>query len=210
MTDLRIATLNDARSRRSAEKRAAVEDAIMQLRETRQAVTFVSVAREAKVSRQYLYNNFADEIGEERVETRAETEVIDGKKVPLRTPEEYRHIEAALRNKIERLETELRDARAEKAKADRTAERERGKAQDAHGPAPAEAIDERLEAERDEQRPNARARHRDARGLRWLASRSYPTRVWSVSTCVIQYRSKCCLRYEGDAPSLCGLGTSRI
>ena len=97
MTDLRIATLNDARSRRSAEKRAAVEDAIMQLRETRQAVTYVSVAREAKVSRQYLYNNFADEIGEERVETRAETEVIDGKKVPLRTPEEYRHIEAAFR-----------------------------------------------------------------------------------------------------------------
>ncbi len=111
---------NDARSRRSAEKRAAVEDAIMRLRDTRQAVTFVSVAREAKVSRQYLYNNFADEIGEERVETRAETEVIDGKKVPLRTPEEYRHIEAALRNKIERLETEVRDARAERAKADRT------------------------------------------------------------------------------------------
>jgi AcrR family transcriptional regulator len=108
--DLRIATLNDARTRRSAEKRAAVEDAIKRLRDTRQAVTFVSVAREAKVSRQYLYNNFADEIGEERVETRAETEVIDGKKVPLRTPEEYRHIEAALRNKIERLETELRKA----------------------------------------------------------------------------------------------------
>lgn len=127
--DMRIATLNDARSRRSAEKRAAVEDAIMRLRDTRQAVTFVSVAREAKVSRQYLYNNFADEIGEERVETRAETEVIDGKKVLLRTPEEYRHIEAALRNKIERLETELRDARTEKAKADRTAERERGKAE---------------------------------------------------------------------------------
>jgi len=127
--DLRIATLNDARSRRSAEKRAAVEDAIKRLRDTRQAVTFVSVAREAKVSRQYLYNNFADEIGEERVETRAETEVIDGKKVPLRTPEEYRHIEAALRNKIERLETELREARAGKAKADRTAERERGKAE---------------------------------------------------------------------------------
>jgi hypothetical protein len=68
--DMRIATLNDARSRRSAEKRAAVEDAIMRLRDTRQAVTFVSVAREAKVSRQYLYNNFADEIGEERVESR--------------------------------------------------------------------------------------------------------------------------------------------
>jgi len=127
--DRRIATLNDVRSRRSADKRAAVEDAILRLRDSKQAVTFVAVAREAKVSRQYLYNNFADDIGEERVETRAKTEIIDGKKVPLRTPEEYRHIEAALRNKIERLETELRDARAEKAKAERTAERERGKAE---------------------------------------------------------------------------------
>jgi AcrR family transcriptional regulator len=127
--DRRIATLDDARSRRSAEKRAAVEDAIMRLRDSKQAVTFVAVAREAKVSRQYLYNNFADEIGEERVETRAGIEVIDGKKIPLRTPEEYRHIEAALRNKIERLEAELKEARAEKAKSDRTAERERGKAE---------------------------------------------------------------------------------
>ncbi len=102
---------------------------MMRLRDSRQAVTFVSVAREAKVSRQYLYNNFADEIGEERTETRAEISVIDGMKVPLRTPEEYRHIEAALRNKIGRLETELRDARAEKAKAGRNAERDRGKAE---------------------------------------------------------------------------------
>ena len=49
--DRRIATLDDARSRRSAEKRTAVEDAVMRLRDSRQAVTFVSVAREAKVSR---------------------------------------------------------------------------------------------------------------------------------------------------------------
>ncbi len=128
-TDRRLATLNDARARRSAEKRVAVEDAIGRLRDSKQVVTFVSVAREAGVSRQYLYNNFADEIGEERQETRAETEIIDGKKVPLRTPEEYRHIEAALRNKIERLETQLREARTEKDKAERTAERERGKAE---------------------------------------------------------------------------------
>ena len=33
-TDLRIATLNDARSRRSAEKRAAVEDAVLRLRDS--------------------------------------------------------------------------------------------------------------------------------------------------------------------------------
>ena len=44
--DRRIATLDDARSRRSAEKRTAVEDAVMRLRDSRQAVTFVSVARE--------------------------------------------------------------------------------------------------------------------------------------------------------------------
>lgn len=130
--DRRIATLDDARGRRSAEKRAAVEDAVARLRGSKQAVTFVSVAREARVSRQYLYNNFADEIGEERAETRADTSMIDGMKVPLRTPEEHRHIEAALRNKIERLETELRDARAAKAKADRAAERERGKAEHWH------------------------------------------------------------------------------
>ncbi len=125
----RIATLDEARQRRSADKRAAVENAMLRLRDSRQAVTFVSVAREAKVSRQYLYNNFADAIGEGRAETRTETTIIDGMKVPLRTPEEHRHIEAALRNKVDRLETGLKEARAERLKAERTAERERGKAE---------------------------------------------------------------------------------
>lgn len=128
-SDLRLATLNEARQRRSSEKRAAVEDAMKRLHDSRVAVTFVSVAREAKVSRQYLYNNFADEIGVERTETRAETTLIDGKRVPLRTPEEYRHIEAALRNKIDRLEAELKNARTETAKSRKIAERERGKSE---------------------------------------------------------------------------------
>lgn len=127
--DLRLATLNEVRQRRSSEKRAAVEDAMKRLNDSKVAVTFVSVAREAKVSRQYLYNNFADEIGVERTETRAETTLIDGKRVPLRTPEEYRHIEAALRNKIDRLEAELKDARTEAAKSRKVAERERGKSE---------------------------------------------------------------------------------
>lgn len=127
--DLRLATLNEARQRRSSEKRAAVQDAMKRLNDSKVAVTFVSVAREAKVSRQYLYNNFADEIGVERSETRAETTLIDGKRVPLRTPEEYRHIEAALRNKIDRLEAELKDARTEVAKSRKVAERERGKSE---------------------------------------------------------------------------------
>lgn len=128
-SDLRLATLNEARKRRSSEKRTAVEDAMKRLQDSKVAVTFVSVAREAKVSRQYLYNNFADEIGVERSETRAETTLIDGKRVPLRTPEEYRHIEAALRNKIDRLEAELKNARTETAKSRKIAERERGKSE---------------------------------------------------------------------------------
>lgn len=127
--DKRAATLADARSRRSADKRVAVEDAIGRLRNSRQAITFVSVAKEAGVSRQYLYNNFADEIGEERKDTRAEATVVDGVTVPSRTPEEYRHIESALRNKITRLEEQLREARAAEKKATQTAERERGKAE---------------------------------------------------------------------------------
>lgn len=127
--DRRLGTLAEARRQRSLEKRTAVEDAVKRLHERKVAVTFVSVAREAKVSRQYLYNNFADEIGVERAESRAETTLIDGKRVPLRTPEEYRHIEAALRNKIERLEAELKNARAEAAKCRTVAERERGKSE---------------------------------------------------------------------------------
>lgn len=125
----RAETLEAARTRRSAAKRVAVEDAIKQLLDSRQAITFVSVARAARVSRQYLYNNFSDEIGRERTETRAETAFIDGVKVPLRTPEEYRHIEAALRNKISRLEEELKETRAVALKARQTTERERGKAE---------------------------------------------------------------------------------
>lgn len=127
--DKRVAALADTRSRRSADKRLAVEDAIGRLRESRQAITFVSVAREARVSRQYLYNNFASEIGEERAETRAETSVINGVTVPSRTPEEYRHIEAALRNKVSRLEEQLKEVRTAERRATHSAERERGKAE---------------------------------------------------------------------------------
>lgn len=129
VNDHRAATLAEARDRRSATKRTAVEDAIRELRDRNQAVTFVSVAREAKVSRQYLYNNFAVEIGDERAETRAATAIVDGVKVPLRTPEEYRHVEAALRNKVTRLDQQLKEARKGEAKAIKTAERERGKAE---------------------------------------------------------------------------------
>ncbi|WBY18027.1 DUF6262 family protein (plasmid) [Erythrobacteraceae bacterium WH01K] len=125
----RIAKLAEAREKRSEEKRALVEDAILRLSETKQPITFVSVAREANVSRQYLYNNFAQEIGRVRDQTRTNTGLVEGQKVPARTSDEYRHIEAALRNKIERLEHEIKKTRLEKSTADRQAEKERGKAE---------------------------------------------------------------------------------
>lgn len=125
----RIAKLAEAREKRSEEKRALVEDAILRLSETKQPITFVSVAREANVSRQYLYNNFPEEIGRARDQTRTNTELVDGQKVPARTNDEYRHIEAALRNKIDRLEIEAKDLRAAKLAAERQAEKERGKAE---------------------------------------------------------------------------------
>jgi len=89
----RTDALNAARETRSREKRQAVEGAIRQLREARQAVTFVAVARLAKVSRQYLYNNFSDEISDQRSTSRAAVEIVEGVAVPSRTPEEYRHVE---------------------------------------------------------------------------------------------------------------------
>ncbi|HYG85822.1 MAG TPA: hypothetical protein VD978_06155 [Azospirillum sp.] len=122
-------TLNAARETRSREKRQAVEEAIRQLSEARQAVTFVAIARLAKVSRQYLYNNFTDEITGQRSASRAAAEIVEGVTVPSRTPDEYRHVEAALRNKLSRLENELTALRKRLRKAEDVAERERGKAE---------------------------------------------------------------------------------
>lgn len=125
----RTDALNAARETRSREKRQAVEGAIRQLREARQAVTFVAVARLAKVSRQYLYNNFSDEISDQRSTSRAAVEIVEGVAVPSRTPEEYRHVEAALRNKLTRLEGEVTALRKRLREAEDMAERERGKAE---------------------------------------------------------------------------------
>lgn len=125
----RTDALNAAREARSRAKRQAVEGAIRQIREARQTVTFVAVARLAKVSRQYLYNNFSDEISEQRSTSRAAVEIVEGVAVPSRTPEECRHVEAALRNKLTRLEGEVTALRKRLREAEDVAERERGKAE---------------------------------------------------------------------------------
>jgi len=118
-----------AREQRSLEKRRSVQDAIETLRSRNEVITFKTVAALAGVSRQFLYDNFKDELSELRNDDRDQKHKIDGKVVPARTPEEWKHVEALLRNKIERLKKELGDVRRENARLKTEAENERGKAE---------------------------------------------------------------------------------
>lgn len=83
----------------------------------------------AGVSRQYLYNNFKNAITEIRQEDRKASVNIDGKTVPLRTTEEYQHVEALLRKKIESMKKELGSVRSENGRLKQALEKERGKAE---------------------------------------------------------------------------------
>lgn len=121
--------LRVAREKRSLDKRRAVESAISAFRERNETITFKALAKTAGVSRQFLYDNFKNDISELRTQDRSITDTIEGKKVPARTPEEWKHIEALLRNKIDRLKTELGDVRRENARLRIENEKERGKAE---------------------------------------------------------------------------------
>ena len=121
--------LKKARDERSLKKRRAVENALNDLRNNNDTITFKAVATLAGVSRQYLYNNFKDAISKERDSLREVVQTIDGIKVPMRTPDEYRHIEALLRNKIDRTKNELTSARRELSTTKQMLERERGKSE---------------------------------------------------------------------------------
>lgn len=121
--------VRQARELRSLQKRRAVEDAIDTLKERRETITFKAVATLAGVSRQYLYNNFKEAISEFRDGDRAATVKIDGVTVPSRTPEEAKHVEALLRNKLERLKKELGTVRHENARLKLALEKERGKSE---------------------------------------------------------------------------------
>lgn len=121
--------LRVAREKRSLEKRRAVENAIATLRERNETITFKALAGAAGVSRQFLYDNFKNDISELRTQDRSNIDTIEGKKVPARTPEEWKHIEALLRNKIDRLKTELGDVRRENARLRTENEKERGNAE---------------------------------------------------------------------------------
>lgn len=121
--------LKQAREERSLRKRRAVEDAIAALKERNETITFKDVASLAGVSRQYLYNNFKAAISAERSNSRSSSSELDGVVVPSRTSEEYRHIEAVLRNKVDRMKQELSSTRVENARLKQELEKERGRSE---------------------------------------------------------------------------------
>lgn len=129
MSSKNLDGIRHAREQRSLTKRQAVEDAIELLKQRREPITFKAIATLAKVSRQYLYNNFKDAISSIREGDRKAAREIDGVTVPARTPEEARHVEALLRNKIMRLKKELGDIRRENAKLKTSLDKERGKSE---------------------------------------------------------------------------------
>ena len=129
MSDENLSGLRQAREERSLQKRRSVEQAINQLKQNNETVTFKAVAKLPGVSRQYLYNNFKDQISSMREGDRASTVKIEGVTVPARTPEESRHVEALLRNKIDRLKKELGTVRHENARLKQALEKERGKSE---------------------------------------------------------------------------------
>lgn len=129
MTEDKMSGIRQAKEQQSLEKRRAVEEAIAYLKKQNEPVTFKAIAKIAKVSRQYLYNNFKKDISEFRSSDRSSKETIDGVVVPARTPEESRHVEALLRNKIDRLKKELSEVRHENARLKNSLEKERGKSE---------------------------------------------------------------------------------
>lgn len=129
MTEDKMSGIRQAKEQQSLEKRRAVEEAIAYLKKQNEPVTFKAIAKIAKVSRQYLYNNFKKDISEFRCSDRSSKETIDGVVVPARTPEESRHVEALLRNKIDRLKKELSEVRHENARLKNSLEKERGKSE---------------------------------------------------------------------------------
>lgn len=122
----KTAGLAKARAERSLKKRRAVENALGELKERHEPVTFKAVATLAGVGRPYLYKNFRESIEAEREESRTGVSTVDGVTVPNRTADESKHVEALLRNKVDKLKNELGDVRRENARLKTALERERG------------------------------------------------------------------------------------
>lgn len=118
-----------ARAKRSAEKRRSVEEAIEKIQRDGEVITFKRIADVAGVSRVYLYDNFKVQINEIRADSKSNKEEIDGIVVPNRSADQFKHIEAALRNKVKRLKKDLGDVRKENARLKIALEKSRGEAE---------------------------------------------------------------------------------
>lgn len=125
----KTAGLARARAERSQQKRRAVENALAELKDRNETVTFKAVATLAEVSRPYLYNNFREAIKAAREASRASSATVDGVTVPNRTPDESKHVEALLRNKIDKLQKELANIRQENTRLKMALENERGRSE---------------------------------------------------------------------------------
>jgi len=81
----KTAGLAKDREERSLKKRRLVEQAIHDLQNNNEVITFKGVALLAGVSRQFMYNNFKNSIEDLRKETKNTTSTIGGVAVPSRT-----------------------------------------------------------------------------------------------------------------------------
>lgn len=95
-----------------------------------EVITFKTVAEKAGVSREYLYQNFKAAIEPLRAATQHQHVEADGETARVRTARRAATIEAALRNKITRLEEELSEARKQKTLLERRYEKALGEAED--------------------------------------------------------------------------------
>lgn len=100
------------------------------MRQTGEVITFKTVAEKAGVSREYLYQNFKPDIEQLRAATQHQHVEVEGEPTRVRTARRAATIEAALRNKIARLEEEMADLCKQKTLLERRDEKALGEVED--------------------------------------------------------------------------------
>ena len=121
------------------------------MRAAGEPIAYNTVAQKAKVSRQYLYENFKDTIDQLRSRTRRQTVMLDGEEVVVRSAGRAATIELALRNKVARLEADLKEVRKEAGLLRNRVEKALGEAEEwrqRHKQAVSELLELRSRAQR--------------------------------------------------------------
>ena len=122
--------LRAAAEEKRLRKRRAVEAALQDMRQSGEVITFKTVAEKAGVSREYLYQNFKPDIERLRAASQHQRVEVEGVPTRVRTARGAATIEAALRNKITRLEAEMAELRKQKTLLERRYEKALGEAED--------------------------------------------------------------------------------